>query len=167
MAASVLQGHNDVAVVGRVPYEDGLDATPFPGRESDRLVVVLPPDHRLTREREVKLEEIREEPLLLREKGSGVRRLVLERFERKGIRPNILLEAGNVDFIKDLIGRGAGIGILGMMSIEEELQKGTLKAVPLESDGIVIYIDVLLAREGYRPVAARSFLEFLLGPPRP
>jgi DNA-binding transcriptional LysR family regulator len=167
MAASVLQGHNDVAVVGRVPYDGGLEPVPFPGRDSDRLVVVLPPTHRLAGQKGVCLEDIRGEPLLLREKGSGVRRLILERFEQKGIRPNILLEAGNVDFTKELIRRGAGIGILGMMSIEEELREGTLKAIPLESEGFVIFIDILLAREGYRPVAVRSLLEFLLGPPGP
>ena len=54
-----------------------------------------------------------------------------------------------------------------MMSIEEELQQGTLKAIPLNSEGFMIHIDLLLPREGYRPVAVRSFLEFLLGPPGP
>ncbi|MBI5017610.1 MAG: LysR family transcriptional regulator [Deltaproteobacteria bacterium] len=167
MAASVLHGHNDLAVVGRVPYDVGIEPLPFPGRESDRLVVVVAPAHRLAGAKSVTLADIRDEPLLLREKGSGVRRLVLERFEQMGIRPNILLEAGNVDFAKELIRRGAGIGILGLMSIEEELQDGSLAAVPLDSEGFVIHIDLLLPREGYRPVAARSFLEFLLGPARP
>ena len=165
MAASVLEGHNDLAVVGRVPYPEGLEAIPFPGRGPDPLVVVVAPGHRLDGANAVKLEDICDEPLLLREKGSGVRRLVLEQFERKGLRPNVLLEAGNVDFTKEMIRRGAGIGILGMMSIEAELREGSLRAVPLESEGFLIHIDLLQPREGYRPVAARSFLEFLLGSP--
>lgn len=161
LAASVLQGRNDLAVVGRVPYEEGLEAVPFPGRDSDVLAVVVPPSHPLAAKKRLTLEEIREEPLLLREKGSGVRNRILEQFEVKGIRPNILLEAGNVDFIKELIQRGAGIGILGMMSVEPELKQGVLRAVPLDSEGFVIFIDILLPREGYRSLATRSFLDFL------
>jgi DNA-binding transcriptional LysR family regulator len=164
MAGSVLTGRNDLAVVGRIPYPDGLEARPFPGRECDQLVVAVAPDHRLAGKEQVTLEEIRNDPLLLREKGSGVRRLVLERFERAGIAPNVLLEAGNVDFSKDLIQRGAGIGIFGLMSLERELREGTLVAIPVASEGFVIYIDFLLPREGYRPLAVRSFLDFLLGP---
>jgi DNA-binding transcriptional LysR family regulator len=163
LAASVLQGRNDLAVVGRVPYEEGLEAIAFPGRESDRLVVVVSPAHRFAAKKSLTLEEIREEPLLLREKGSGVRNRILEQFEEKGIRPNILLEAGNVDFIKELIQREAGIGILGMMSVEQDLREETLAAVPLTSAGFVIYIDILLPREGYRSLATRSFLDFLFG----
>jgi DNA-binding transcriptional LysR family regulator len=165
MATSVAEGHNDLAVVGRIPYADGIEAVPFPGRGPDPLVLVVPPGHPLARAKAVALEDIRDEPLLLREKGSGVRRLVLEQFERRGIRPNVLLEAGNVDFAKEMIRRGAGVGVLGMMSIEEDLREGTLVAVPIDSEGFLIYIDLLLPSEGYRPLAARSFLEFLLGSP--
>lgn len=162
MAASVLSGHNDLAVVGRVPYDPGLETLPFPTQACDQLAIVVAPRHPLATRADVALEEIRDEPLLLREKGSGVRRLVLEQFEAQGLRPNILLEAGNVDFIKELVRRDAGIGILGLMSVQRELREGTLVAVPIRSEGFTIFIDLVLPREGYRPMAARSFLEFLL-----
>ena len=77
--------------------------------------------------------------------------------------PNILMEASSVGFIKDLVRRGAGIGILGMMSVEGDVRRGTLKAIPLSGAGLMVYIDLLLPREGYRPVAAQAFLRFLLG----
>ncbi|MBI5445566.1 MAG: LysR family transcriptional regulator [Deltaproteobacteria bacterium] len=163
MVASVVHGRNDVAVVGRIPYDESVESVPFPGHEADQLVLAVPPCHRLANREEVALEEIRDDPLLLREKGSGLRRLILERLEQKGIKPNILLEAGNADFIKDLIERGAGIGIMGMMSIADDVGRGALAAVPIASEDLVIYIDVVLPREGYRPLAVGSFLEFLFG----
>lgn len=163
MAAGVLHGRNDVAVVGRIPYDGDLEVRAFPGHEADQLVLAVPPGHRLAGRESVPIEEIRDDPLVLREKGSGVRRLILERLEQKGIVPNILLEAGNADFLKELIGKGAGIGIMGMISIVEEVQTGRLVPVPLASEEFVIHIDVLLPREGYRPLAVRSFLEMLFG----
>lgn len=164
MTASLLSGRNDLAVVGRIPYDPRLEATPFPGHQADELMAVFHPGHPLVGRPSVTLEDIREEPLLVREKGSGTRRLILERFEEQGIEPRILLEAGNVGFIKDWVARGVGIGILGMMSIREELEQGLLAAVPLATGGFVIHIDLVTPREGYRPMAVRSFLGFLLGP---
>ena len=56
-----------------------------------------------------------------------------------------------------------GIGILGRMSIEDDVKRGTLKAISLADDGFMIHIDLLFPREGYRRVATRAFLGFLLG----
>ncbi len=161
MATSLIHGRNDLAVVGRIPYDESLEAFPFPGYERDELVVVVPPGDELAGREGVCLEEIRHRPLLIREKGSGTRHRILRCFEREGVTPNILLEAGNVGFIKDLVKRGAGIGILGRMSIAEDLRDGSLAAVPLACEGFVIPIDLILPREGYRPMAVRAFLDFL------
>jgi len=165
MAESVVHGRHDLGVVGRVPYDQRLESIPFPGHEADDLVVVVHPAHPLARRSRVTFEEVRDEPLLVREKGSGTRRLILERFRERGIEPLVSLESSNVGFIKDWIARGAGIGILGMMSIQEELSQGLLAAIPLATEGFVIHIDLVVPREGYRPMAVRSFLGFLLGPP--
>lgn len=163
LAVTLLTGRNDLAVVGRIPYDPRLEATPFPAYETDGMVVALSPEHHLADAASLSLVDIQREPLLLREKGSGTRHLILQRFEEQGLAPNILLEASNVDFIKDLLERGAGIGILGRMSIKDDVQRGTLKAIPLTDEGFLIHIDLLLPREGYRPVAAQAFLDFLLG----
>jgi DNA-binding transcriptional LysR family regulator len=162
LAAALTTGAIDLAVVGRVPYDSRLEATPFPHRATDEMVVALAPGHPLAGAGALSLVDIQREPLLLREKGSGTRHLILQRFQEQGLSPNILLEASNVDFIKDLVERGAGIGILGRMSVEDDLRRGSLVAVPLTDEGFRIHIDLLLPREGYRPVAARAFLAFLL-----
>lgn len=162
IAASLLTGRNDLAVVGRIPYDPQLEATPFPGCETDEMMVALSPQHRLANAPCLSLADIYRESLLLREKGSGTRHLILQRFEEQGLSPNILLEASNVDFIKDLVVRGAGIGILGRMSMDDYVQRDLLKAIPLTDEGFTIHIDLLRPRAGYRPVAAQAFLDFLL-----
>jgi LysR family transcriptional regulator, low CO2-responsive transcriptional regulator len=161
MAMSVVYGRNDLAIVGRIPYDDKLDAIAFPGHDRDELLLVVPGGHRLAGRKAVPLQEIAQEPLILREKGSGSRHVILEAFSKKGIAPTVLLEAGNVDFIKDLVERGAGVTILPSMNVARELREGRLEGVPL-AERLAIRVDIVLPREGYRTLAMESFLKSLL-----
>jgi len=158
MAMSVLYGRNDLAIVGRIPYEDRLEAIPFPDHETDELFLAVPPDHPLSTADEVDLREIADVPLILRERGSGTRHVILQCFEQQGLSPRILLEAGNVDFIKDLIQQGAGVGVLGEISVADEVRRGVLKAVPI-SGRPALRIDVVLPKAGHRSVPVKEFLK--------
>ncbi len=164
MTQGVVNGHVDIAVVGRIEYGDGIEHFSFPDRPADPLVVVMRPDHRLAGKKMVRIKDLDKEPLLLREKGSSMRYRVMELFRDEGLVPNIVLEAANVDFTKELILRGAGIGILGLMSVEEEMEKGVFKVARLGPDDLSMPIDIILPQEGYRSMATRSFLDFILKP---
>jgi DNA-binding transcriptional LysR family regulator len=164
MALSVLYGRNDLAIVGRIPYDEKLDATPFPKHETDELLLAVPEGHRLAQKAAVTLEDIAHEPLILRERGSGIRHVILEAFRQKGMTPTILLEAGNIEFIKDLVERGAGVSVLAKMSVESELQAGTLRVVPFAEGGLAIHVDIVVPKEGYRPLAVASFLKAITQP---
>ena len=161
MALSVLYGRNDLAIVGRIPYPDRLEAVPFPARPTDELVLIVPPGHRLAGRRRVELRDLEGESVVLRERGSGTRHALLSRAEREGVSLDVLLEAGNVDFIKDLVRTGAGVSVVGEISVRDEVARGDLVALPF-ADPLPIHIDVVLPREGPRLLPVRSFLDFLL-----
>lgn len=163
MALSVVYGRNDLAIVGRVDYDERLEVIPFPGHEKDEVVFVVPPDHPLAGRETVTMAEVAPLPLLLREQGSGIRRVIVEHARACGVELNVMLEASSVPFIKDLIRKGAAVSILTRISVEEELRAGTLKAVSFAGDGLAIDIDLVVPRGGYRSPAVRSFLEFLRG----
>lgn len=161
MAMSVVYGRNDLSIVGRIPFEETLESVPFPNHETDDLILAVPVDHPLADRPEARFEDLVDERLILREKGSGIRHLVLEAFRQRGLTPTVLLEAGNVDFIKELVERGAGVSILARMSVRNEVERGALKAVPLGEGGMQIHIQIVMPRKGYRPLAVTSFLESL------
>jgi DNA-binding transcriptional LysR family regulator len=161
MAMSVSYGQNDIAIVARVPYDPRLDVIPFPGREKDQLVLVVHPKHRLATRKRIHLREIVDEPLIIRGRGSGIRDVVMRRAEELGLQLSIMLEAGSVDFIKAMVMQGAGITILTTVSVEEYVQSGALKAIELADPGMWLDVDMVVRKEGYRPFAVRSFLEFL------
>ncbi|MDF1555941.1 MAG: LysR family transcriptional regulator [Deferrisomatales bacterium] len=161
MALSLLYGRNDIAIVGRHRYRERLEAFPFPAHAIDPLVLVLSPGHHLAGRAEVALEEIVGEPLILRETGSGTRHVLQTLMEGAGVHPNVLLEAGNVDFIKDLVRRGAGVSIVSAISVADEVACGDLCAVPLAGNPS-LHIDIVVPEGVHRTEALSSFMDFLL-----
>lgn len=161
MAMSVLYGRNDVAIVGRVPYDDRLEVVPFPGHEIDELVLAVHPDHPLAALASVTLKDLEATPLILREKGSGIRQVVMAEVEGQGLSLSVLLEASSVPFIKDLVAKGAGVSILTRISVDEEVRAGHIRAVSFAGNGLQVHVDMILPREGYRSFAVRAFLTYL------
>jgi DNA-binding transcriptional LysR family regulator len=161
MALSLLYGRNDIAIVGRHRYREHLEAFPFPAHAIDPLVLVVPPGHELAGRREVALGEIVGEPLILREKGSGTRYVIQNLLEEADAQPNVLLEAGNVDFIKDLVCRGAGVSIVSAISVAGEVARGELYAIPIAGNPS-LHIDIVVPEGVHRTEALNSFMDFLL-----
>lgn len=84
----------------------------------------------------VKIENLLEERLLLREEGSGTRN-VLERYldsRNLGIRDfGRIMEAGSLHAIKELTKAGCGITFLYEVAVEQELKEGALMRIPLQN----------------------------------
>jgi len=163
MAFSVLHGHNDVAIVARMPFDAQLENMPFPAHERDQLVMVVHPKHRLARRKKVLLAELANEKLLLRGRGSGIREAVMQAASEQGLELDVVLEAGSAEFIKAMVAQGAGCSILTTLSVEEEERSGRLRSIPLSDPGLWLNIDLLVRRDGYRSNAVKAFLEFLSG----
>ena len=82
MVQGVLNNRNDLAIVGRVHYEPSLKIIPF---IEDELVFLAAPGHRLCRKGTLSVEKLKGENLILREIGSGTRRIVEELLEARGL----------------------------------------------------------------------------------
>jgi LysR substrate binding domain. len=107
------------------------------------------------------LADIQSVPLILRERGSGIRQVVMAAAEEQGVSLSVLLEAGSVPFIKDLVTKGAGVSILTRISVDEEVRAGHIRAVSFAGDGLHVHVDMILPREGYRSFAVRALLKYL------
>ena len=80
--------------------------------QDQRLVVVVPPRHRLAARRRVTLQEIADEDLLTVPVGFGFRTLVDELFAAAGLAPNVSLEITDLATIEGLVGAGLGVAVL-------------------------------------------------------
>lgn len=95
----------------------------------DELVLIAPADFKTQR---VTPEELRRSTLLMREMGSGSRRVVESALQKAGVRVKTFGRVMNLDStesIKSAVEAGLGIGFVSRWAISNELELGVLKIV--------------------------------------
>jgi len=128
--------------------------------QKEEVLLVVWPRHRLANSKSVSFSDLRDEPIILREKGSGVRDLIIARFEQEKIKPNIVVETENVSTLIELIKEEEGIGFLSKFVGERELEAGTLNGISFQEK---LYIDGYLAflKNSYFSQTKKAFLKVL------
>ncbi len=159
MVQSVLRKENDLAIIGRVQYDDRLKVIPF---FEDDLVLMVAPGHPLCKKSAVSIEDLKGENLILREKGSGTRELVERVLEETSLVTSAFMESGNVDFIKELVRIGDGITLLAGMGADEDVNRGDLKILPLKEGGFRLKIDIVYSKDRELSSIEEAFLKVLL-----
>ncbi|MFM0050178.1 LysR family transcriptional regulator [Caballeronia grimmiae] len=114
-------GSLDIAIIeGPAGLELPATASLTPWRE-DEIVAIVPSGHPLADGRDAAtLADLSEHPLVLRERGSGVRQIVERAFADCGAQMRVALEIAGVEGVKEAVRAGMGIGFVSAMSIRHE-----------------------------------------------
>jgi DNA-binding transcriptional LysR family regulator len=84
----------------------------------------------------ISLEEVLEQPFILREQGSGTRQEFESALKKKGIDPdntlNIVAEMNSTEAIKYAVREGLGVAVVSSLSVGDFLEWGLLKAFTIE-----------------------------------
>ncbi len=158
MINSLLQLKNEVAVIARADDHSDIAFTPF-GQEE--LVVIMAPEHPFAGKGRVSFKEIAAQPIVMKEMGSGTRRVVNELFERFQMEPSILAETSNTEFIKQLVMGGEGFSFLVKEAVALELREKKLATVELAEGKS--YLDISIASLKKQPLSrsAQAFVDIL------
>ncbi len=95
----------------------------------DRLVLIVARGHAWAGRQPVALEALAAAPLLMREQGSGTRRVIERALRKAGIRLrqlNIAMELDSTEAIVAGVEAGLGVGFVSEWAIRKELRLGTL-----------------------------------------
>ncbi len=128
IAAAVVANRLDVAVVTLPMTSRDLLVTPF---RIDPLVATAPARSPLAGRRAVTPRELAREKLIVYERGGTIRRIVEEWFRRMDLAPRVAMELGNAEAIKRLVSAGLGLAVTSAVSVEDEVRRGKLAALPL------------------------------------
>lgn len=134
-----------------------LEAKPF---MQNSLVVMAHPEHPLAHETGIPMSKIAKEPFLMREIGSGTRMTVEEIFARYNLRPNIRMELGSNEAIKQAIIGGLGISILSQHTLGAD---GMGEPVVLDVEGFPVINHWHIGHPAGKQVSvvASAFLDYL------
>lgn len=113
----------------------------------DDLALIVPPGHRWARKQLLKAAELIQEPILLRELGSGMRRFVEEYLERNGVlrqQLQTMVDMNSTEAIVAAVEAGLGVGFVPSLALERALQVGSVKTVALENGPIRRELSIVL-----------------------
>ncbi len=129
----------------------------------DELVVIVPDNHKLARNQELKLSSLLNERWIFREKGSGTRRAVEELLvahEIKRDELNIYMEAGSTEAVLAMVESGMGISIVSRWAIKR-IEHRKMKALKLDEPDAKRFLYVIYPRQKIRRKTVNNFLEYL------
>ena len=157
----VADGRAELGVVGaRLPHRGVEYRELWP----DDVVVVVPAGHPWHGRRQVTLEDLRAEPLLLRERGSGTR-AALERALGEAQTDlgafRIVGEMGSTQAIKQAVKAGVGLSVLSKRAVEEECKSGLLWCLRVEDLKVTRSFHLATHRERSRSPLAEAFRAFV------
>ena len=102
----------------------------------DELVLAVNKNHKWTKKKNITIEELFEEPFIIREAGSGTLKIMedyLKSSTQKGVRDlNVIAKLGTSTAIKEGIKANFGVSILSSRAIETEISAGILKIVKIK-----------------------------------
>ena len=159
MIYSLVDLRNELAVIAKVGDHPNVCFIPF---SQEEIVLILAPDHPLATKTTVSVKELEEEPIIMKEAGSGTRLLVNKLFEASGLTPNILMETSNTEFIKQLVQRGEGLSFLVREAVAIELHEKKLTTVPIRGKRTFLDVSIAYLKNQTLSPAAQSFLDVLL-----
>jgi DNA-binding transcriptional LysR family regulator len=158
MIYSLLDLKIEVAVIAKAEDNPEIHFMPF---SQEEMAVIVSLDHPFTKRKSIPFRDLAAERFIMKEKGSGTRKLVEALFRKEDCTPNTLMETSNTEFIKQLVQRGEGISLVVKEAVAAELSENKLATVSLS--GPKVYLDVSIAclKDQILSTPAKAFVETL------
>ena len=129
----ILDGTFEIGVVGSKNFGDNLIYNKL---WDDELVLAVSAEHRWSGKSSISIQELSEEPFILREEGSGTLKIITDYFNSASFDIDSLKTVarfGSSTAVKEGIKSGLGISLLSSKAIKTELDAGILKALKIKN----------------------------------
>lgn len=155
------EGRVEIGVVGARPALRSLTAREL---MTDELVVVVPAGHAWASRKSVGLADLRSEPLVVREPGSGSREALERALREAGTDLDAFRVAGEIgsnQAVKQLVRAGVGVTIISRRAVEDECRAGLVRCVKVRDLKVARSFYLVTHRERTRSPLAEAFVAFL------
>ncbi|MCR8641731.1 selenium metabolism-associated LysR family transcriptional regulator [Paenibacillus sp. N1-5-1-14] len=131
---------------------------------NDELKLIVPASHPLAGEEAITWDMVIQYGFVLREQGSGTRRVMEEELAHRGLdytAMKIVMELGSTGAIKSAVEAGLGISILSESAVKHEVALGLLKVKTIEEVKFLRNFYAICLNKTLLPLSAVSFMGFL------
>jgi len=157
----VAEGRAELAVAGARLSVRGIE---YKELMPDDLVVVVRGTHPWHGRKQIALEDLQGEPLIIRERGSGTRAALegaLSEVHMDLSRFRIVGEMGSTQAIKQAVKAGVGVSLMSRRAVEEECRSGLLACLRVKDLKVTRSFYLATHRERSRSPLAEAFRVFL------
>ena len=123
---------------------------------------MAPRDHPLVGKKNIALSESIEQPIIMREPGSGIRDAILRLFAAQDLRPRVRMELGSNEAIKHAVAAGLGLSVLSLHTLALEGADGAVAILDVEQFPIHRQWYIVYPKGKELSLVARTFLEFAI-----
>lgn len=173
---SLVSGNTERIVDAVVQREIALGFIEGPSRSkdvreeaflADEIVLIVPAAHEWAERERIATSELQTAQVLMRERGSGTRRVVEMAMERHGVKPaslHVAMELDSTEAIKSAVEAGLGVGFISKWAIAKDARAGLSFRI-VEVDDLRIRRELLMVfAPGLEPQGAvQEFRRFLIG----
>jgi DNA-binding transcriptional LysR family regulator len=157
----VIDGRAEVAVVGARLAHRGIE---YRELMPDELVVVVPVAHPWHGKKEIALADLRAEPMLLREQGSGTRAAFESALAQAGQDLStfrIVGEMGSTQAIKQAVKAGVGVSVISRRAVDEDSRSGLVWCLKIRDLKVTRAFHIATHRDRSRSPLAEAFRSFV------
>lgn len=154
------QNLDDLCVMSIPPRDLDVEVLEF---MANPLVVVAPRAHPLARGQALTLDALANERFILRERGSGTRMAAQRHFADHGFQPQVRLELGSNEAIKQAVAGGLGLSVLSRHALAADPAGEGLALLDVADFPIHAHWYIVRLRGKQLPPIAQAFEQHLLG----
>ena len=156
LPSQLLDGELALGVISYDPSDDHLLSEVI---YTDRLTLIVSPEHRFASRPEVSITELDMETFIAHNVLSPYREAVLREFQRHKVPINMDVEMPTIETIRRLVQDNEGVAFLPRMCVEQEIRQNLLREVKVKELNLERKIRLVYPARRALSHAAKAFLE--------
>lgn len=154
--AGIIRNEFDFGFVGGHLAGDEVDVLPW---ITDQLVLIVPPNHLMTRKKLVKVADLRKEKFILRERGSATRATIINTLQKNKLEVETVMEMENPEAVKRAVQSALGIAFISRFAVETELKARSLVAIRVKGLDINRELKIVYRKDKHLGRASQTFID--------
>lgn len=158
----VLGNSVDMGLVAYPQKMRQLEVVPF---MEDRLVLIVHENHPLVSRKNVSLEDLKDERFIGFDHDIPTRKATDQIFRSAKLEIDPVMEFDNIETVKRAVEINAGIALVPATTVEHEVARGVIKAIPLRGKQFVRPLAIIHRKSRVLTPAMKKFIGTLTGKP--